>query len=73
MSMVMLFTALLLAVAEPARPDTTKMNILMIDIEDCRADVWGVLWKFHLPNTQYRSLSKKRSAFRSSLLPIRVL
>ena len=22
-------------------PDTSKMNVLMIDIEDCRADVWG--------------------------------
>ena len=22
-------------------PDTSKMNILFLDIEDCRADVWG--------------------------------
>lgn len=25
----------------PAMPDTTKMNVLFIDIEDCNAGVWG--------------------------------
>lgn len=27
--------------SDAAVPDTSKMNILFLDIEDCRADVWG--------------------------------
>ena len=29
------------SISAAAVPDTSKMNILFLDIEDCRADVWG--------------------------------
>jgi len=38
---LLLLTVLAAGPASAAVPDASKMNVLMIDIEDCRADVWG--------------------------------
>jgi arylsulfatase A-like enzyme len=40
MTPLLLSVASLLASADATRPDTSRMNVLLIDIEDCRADVW---------------------------------
>jgi arylsulfatase A-like enzyme len=43
MSTLLLTAAVLLSAGagESPRPATSSMNVLLIDIEDCRADVWG--------------------------------
>lgn len=41
MATILLIALALVGLTQVSRADTSSMNVLIIDIEDCRADVWG--------------------------------